>query len=203
MLYDVSSSYVEGRCCPLAKRGYNRDGKKGKAQIVFIENENSKFSLFSDVTVRFGMDGAWVGANYGNSYFALTVDPGVHHLCASWQSALERLQKNVDLTSLTAEPGQVYYFAAQVTLNSRDNPTFGLSQLNEDEVAIGSKTRCWCNKPLHHLVIGATMKALMQWLLRICSVDVRLFPSATKLAQRQGLGFISLPPSSSTSWLNL
>ncbi len=35
MLYDVSSSYVEGRCCRLAKRGYNRDGKKGKAQIVY------------------------------------------------------------------------------------------------------------------------------------------------------------------------
>ena len=33
--YDVSSSYFEGRCCPLAKRGYNRDGKKGKAQIVY------------------------------------------------------------------------------------------------------------------------------------------------------------------------
>jgi hypothetical protein len=35
VLYDVSSSYVEGRCCPLAKRGYSRDGKKGKAQIVY------------------------------------------------------------------------------------------------------------------------------------------------------------------------
>jgi Transposase DDE domain len=35
VLYDVSSSYVEGRCCPLARRGYNRDGKKGKAQIVY------------------------------------------------------------------------------------------------------------------------------------------------------------------------
>jgi hypothetical protein len=35
VLYDVSSSYVEGRCCRLAKRGYNRDGKKGKAQIVY------------------------------------------------------------------------------------------------------------------------------------------------------------------------
>ena len=35
VLYDVSSSYVEGRCCVLAKRGYNRDGKKGKAQIVY------------------------------------------------------------------------------------------------------------------------------------------------------------------------
>ena len=35
VLYDVSSSYVEGRCCELAKRGYNRDGKKGKLQIVY------------------------------------------------------------------------------------------------------------------------------------------------------------------------
>jgi len=35
VLYDVSSSYVEGRCCSLAKLGYSRDGKKGKLQIVY------------------------------------------------------------------------------------------------------------------------------------------------------------------------
>ena len=35
VLYDVSSSYFEGRCCPLAQRGYNRDGKRGKLQIVY------------------------------------------------------------------------------------------------------------------------------------------------------------------------
>ncbi len=35
ILYDVSSSYLEGRCCPLAAFGHNRDGKKGKKQIVF------------------------------------------------------------------------------------------------------------------------------------------------------------------------
>ncbi len=35
VLYDVSSTYFEGRCCPLAKLGHNRDGKKGKLQIVF------------------------------------------------------------------------------------------------------------------------------------------------------------------------
>src|SRR5246500_211464 len=35
VLYDVSSSYVEGRCCELARPGYNRDGKKGKLQIVY------------------------------------------------------------------------------------------------------------------------------------------------------------------------
>jgi transposase len=35
VLYDVSSSYMEGRCCPLAKRGYSRDGRKGTLQITY------------------------------------------------------------------------------------------------------------------------------------------------------------------------
>jgi hypothetical protein len=35
VLYDVSSSYLEGRCCALARLGYNRDGKQGKLQIVY------------------------------------------------------------------------------------------------------------------------------------------------------------------------
>ena len=35
VLYDVTSSYLEGRCCPLAAFGHNRDGKKGKKQIAF------------------------------------------------------------------------------------------------------------------------------------------------------------------------
>jgi transposase len=35
VLYDVSSSYFEGHCCPLAQRGHNRDGKHGKLQIVY------------------------------------------------------------------------------------------------------------------------------------------------------------------------
>jgi Transposase DDE domain len=35
VLYDVSSSYFEGRTCPLAEVGYSRDGKRGTPQIVF------------------------------------------------------------------------------------------------------------------------------------------------------------------------
>ena len=35
VLYDVTSSYLEGRQCPLAAFGHNRDGKKGRQQIVF------------------------------------------------------------------------------------------------------------------------------------------------------------------------
>ena len=35
VLYDVSSTYFEGRSCPLAQLGYSRDGKRGTPQIVF------------------------------------------------------------------------------------------------------------------------------------------------------------------------
>jgi transposase len=35
VLYDVSSSYFEGRMCPLAKLGYSRDGKQGLLQIIY------------------------------------------------------------------------------------------------------------------------------------------------------------------------
>jgi len=35
VLYDLTSSYFEGRHCPLARIGYSRDGKKNRPQIVF------------------------------------------------------------------------------------------------------------------------------------------------------------------------
>jgi len=34
-LFDLSSSWMEGTHCPLAARGYSRDGKKGKLQIEY------------------------------------------------------------------------------------------------------------------------------------------------------------------------
>jgi hypothetical protein len=124
-----------------------------KAQVVLIENNSQMVTPFSYATVRFGMDGAWVGANKGDSYFTLTVDPGVHHLCASWQSALRRVKKSIDVASFTAEPGKVYYFAAQIVMTEgggtyvapaagqggsyvqggTPNIFFNLAQLNEDE----------------------------------------------------------------------
>jgi hypothetical protein len=109
----------------------------GKAQIVFIENENHAIGPFMYATVRFGLDGAWVGANNNNSYFTLDVAPGVHHLCVSWQSALRMLKKSIDVASFTAEPGKVYYFAAEVKVIPVGENTarfdFGLSQLDEDK----------------------------------------------------------------------
>ena len=35
VLYDLTSTYLEGRCCPLARHGYSRDGRPDKLQIEF------------------------------------------------------------------------------------------------------------------------------------------------------------------------
>jgi len=35
VLYDVSSSYMEGRCCALARHGYSRDHRPDRLQIVY------------------------------------------------------------------------------------------------------------------------------------------------------------------------
>ncbi|MGD0801106.1 MAG: hypothetical protein ABR906_07315 [Terracidiphilus sp.] len=83
----------------------------GKAQIVFVEEQNQRAGTFTFATVRYGVDGAWVGANHGDSYFVLNIAPGVHHLCASGQ----RYGKEaVGLTTFTAESGKVYYFDANM-----------------------------------------------------------------------------------------
>jgi hypothetical protein len=34
-LFDLTSAWVEGKCCPLAARGYSRDGKRNRAQIEY------------------------------------------------------------------------------------------------------------------------------------------------------------------------
>ena len=41
-LYDITSTYFEGNCCPLAALGYSRDGKNGKKQIVIGLLTNSQ-----------------------------------------------------------------------------------------------------------------------------------------------------------------
>lgn len=51
-----------------------------------------------------------MGANHGNSYFYISVDPGVHHLCASWQPAVLLLKVQKAAAAHFTETGGVYYF---------------------------------------------------------------------------------------------
>jgi hypothetical protein len=90
----------------------------GKAQIVFIEAMDKNLACWScgSPTSRYGMDGAWVGATQGNSYFTVDVAPGEHHLCMDWQSTFGRLRQKIGMAEFTAEAGKTYYFEAKVKI---------------------------------------------------------------------------------------
>lgn len=68
VLYDLSSSYFEGVTCPLAKRGYSRDGKPGSLQV--------NYGLMTDAR---GCPVA-VAVHEGNTSDSLTFMPAVHKL---------------------------------------------------------------------------------------------------------------------------
>src|SRR6478735_2169894 len=68
VLYDLSSSYFEGSCCPLAKLGYSRDGRKGLLQV--------NYGLLTDAR---GCPVA-VSVHEGNTADSTTFMPAVHKL---------------------------------------------------------------------------------------------------------------------------
>lgn len=86
----------------------------GKAQVVFIETLN-KCSGCGTPSIRFGMDGAWVGANKGNSYFTLDIEPNEHSFCAALQSVPSESVHRMGPAQLTAEAGSVYYFEVKAS----------------------------------------------------------------------------------------
>jgi hypothetical protein len=84
----------------------------GKALVYFIEDD-TEFTGFQRPTTRAGLDGQWVGATHGDSYFYFSVDPGEHHVCASWQTTAMVRDHQVAAAHFTAEAGGVYCFRAK------------------------------------------------------------------------------------------
>jgi transposase len=72
VLYDLSSSYFEGSCCPLAKLGYSRDGRRGLLQV--------NYGLLTDAR---GCPVA-VSVHEGNVADSLTLMPEVQRLRADF-----------------------------------------------------------------------------------------------------------------------
>jgi hypothetical protein len=114
----------------------------GKAQIIFIEALDRNLGCWScgSPTSRIGMDGAWVGATQGNSYFAIDVAPGEHHLCTDWQSAFGTLKNKIGMAEFTAEAGKTYYFEVKMKLKeigsgdtSDVDRDLGFAQISDDE----------------------------------------------------------------------
>ncbi len=97
-----------------------------KALVYFVEDDSNYNAIFKP-TIRAGLDGAWIGATHGSSYFYFSVAPGEHHLCASWQpvDAAEKSRARA-LAHFTAEAGHVYYFRAK----SHWNGNYGALDIN-------------------------------------------------------------------------
>jgi hypothetical protein len=89
----------------------------GKARVYFIHEAGLPFTnvVFAYPTSKFGMDGAWVGADHGNSWFSISVDPGEHHLCAALQSSF--VDDRLELSHFTAEAGRVYFYRTRLVLS--------------------------------------------------------------------------------------
>ena len=68
VLYDLSSSYFEGCCCPLARRGYSRDGRHGTLQV--------NYGLLTDARGR----PVAVSVHEGNTADSKTFMPAVQKL---------------------------------------------------------------------------------------------------------------------------
>jgi hypothetical protein len=85
----------------------------GKALVYFLQDDKV-FESHPRPTVKWGMDGNWLGATQSNTYFYTSVDPGEHHLCSQWQtSVIITAGHQAAAAHFTAEAGQVYYFRAQ------------------------------------------------------------------------------------------
>ena len=84
--------------------------ESGKALVYVIED------MEGGPTMRVGLDGSWIGANKGKSYFFFSVEPGDHQLCTNWQSGVfkKTAERIGSATGVNVEGGKVYYFRIQV-----------------------------------------------------------------------------------------
>ena len=94
--------------------------ENGKALIYVVQKD--------DATTRVGADGKWLGAARRRMYFFVSVDPGVHHLCAIGRIGI---WSHVSLFELNAKAGETYYFATEYGQLIADQ--FTIHQIDRDQ----------------------------------------------------------------------
>lgn len=104
----------------------------GKALVFFIERDIN-INIVTH-TSRIDVDGRPMGATNGDSYFYFSVDPGVHHLCATTQFGGSPEELSTAVLHFTAEAGGVYYFEMKnLSWPERDVHDASFSPLDSDE----------------------------------------------------------------------
>ena len=101
----------------------------GKARVYFFHDAGTS-RMLGYPTVKLAMDGALVGANHGNSYFSVAVEPGEHHMCVTLQSSL--VEQRVELAHFTAEAEKVYYYRTRL-VTSRSVELLELDLIDSDQ----------------------------------------------------------------------
>lgn len=101
----------------------------GKARVCFIHDAGTDSTL-GYPNVKVAVDGAWVGAIHGNSYFSVPVDVGEHHICVTLQTT--HFWQRVELAHFTAAPDTVYYYRTRLVL-SRAIDLLELAPIDSDQ----------------------------------------------------------------------
>ncbi len=114
---------------------------QGKALIYLVQIQGTPATghlQFTDrgTITKFGVDGQWRGATWGNSLLSTQVEPGDHHLCVAWnEGGPKKLEQVVALRSLHAEAGRTYVYGVRL-LVSGISYSFDFVPLDPDEAAM-------------------------------------------------------------------
>ncbi|HVU47663.1 MAG TPA: hypothetical protein VHD85_16150 [Terracidiphilus sp.] len=90
----------------------------GKARVYFIFDSGTVQGAWLVLPVtKFAIDGAWVGAARGDSWFSVSVEPGEHRFCMALQSSF--YSPRPEFVHLNADAGKVYYYRARIVISER------------------------------------------------------------------------------------
>ena len=97
---------------PATGRDSSSQLESDKALVNVIADDGTTDSIVgAGITLRVGLDGAWVGAvNHHYPFLAFSVSPGSRHLCVNWQSSFESRLRLTALAHIDAQADKVYYF---------------------------------------------------------------------------------------------
>jgi len=101
----------------------------GKAVVYFI-HESGGSGMLAYPTTKMAVDGSWAGANHGDSYFAISVDPGEHHVCAALQSSF--VDQRVELAHFHAVAGGIYFYRTRLVM-SKEVELLELALIDSDQ----------------------------------------------------------------------
>jgi hypothetical protein len=114
---------------------------QGKALLYLIQIEGTRLGSCIGkcaAIVKFGLDGHWNGATWGNSFVFAAIEPGDHHICVNSEVRATKLQQVLALRSVHAEAGRTYFFGVRFSGVGGEAGTYGLElePLDADEASM-------------------------------------------------------------------